>query len=49
MDLVFLLFEQILAGGDMPDPIKVLVSRLQIPYVKVALMDSHWSTRPGKR
>ncbi len=40
MDLVFLLFEQILAGGDMPDPIKVLVSRLQIPYVKVALMDS---------
>jgi hypothetical protein len=39
MDLVFLMFEQILAGGDMPDPIKVLVSRLQIPYVKVALMD----------
>ena len=39
MDLVFLLFEQILAGGDIPDPIKVLVSRLQIPYVKVALMD----------
>jgi hypothetical protein len=39
MDLVFLLFEQLLASADMPDPIKVLVSRLQIPYVKLALMD----------
>lgn len=39
MDLVFLLFEELLAGGDMPDAIKVLVSRLQIPYVKAALVD----------
>jgi hypothetical protein len=39
MDLVFLLFEQLLASADMPDPIKVLVSRLQIPYVKLALVD----------
>jgi hypothetical protein len=42
MDLVFLLFEQILAGDDMPDAIKVLVSRLQIPYVKVALTDDRF-------
>lgn len=39
MDLVFLLFEQLLASPDIPDPIKVLVSRLQIPYVKLALVD----------
>ena len=39
LDLVFLLFESILQGGNLPDPIKALVGRLQIPYVKVALLD----------
>jgi hypothetical protein len=39
MDLVFLLFEQVLAAPDVPDPIKVVISRLQIPYVKVAIID----------
>ncbi|MCG6943020.1 MAG: DUF1631 domain-containing protein [Thiohalocapsa sp.] len=46
MDLVFLLFEQLLAGNDMPDAIKVLVSRLQIPYVKLALIDQNFFDDP---
>jgi len=46
MDLVFLLFEQLLAGTEMPDAIKVLVSRLQIPYVKVALLDRGFFDAP---
>lgn len=52
MDLVFLLFEKLLAGGDMPDAIKVLVSRLQIPYVKVALVDQRFfddADHPARR
>jgi hypothetical protein len=39
MDLVFLLFEQVLAAPDIPDPIKTVISRLQIPYVKAAIID----------
>jgi len=39
MDLVFLLFEQVLAAPDVPDPIKAVISRLQIPYVRVAIID----------
>ncbi len=39
LDLVFLLFESIVQGGDFPDPIKALVGRLQIPLVKLALLD----------
>ncbi len=46
MDLVFLLFEQLLSGADMPSPIKALVSRLQIPYVKVALLDRGFFDEP---
>lgn len=39
LDLVFLLFEHILQGNDIPDPLKTLIGRLQIPVVKVALAD----------
>jgi hypothetical protein len=39
LDLVFLLFEHILHGNDLPDAIKVLIGCLQIPVVKVALLD----------
>lgn len=39
LDLVFLLFEHILQGNDIPDPLKALIGRLQIPVVKVALAD----------
>lgn len=39
LDLVFLLFEHILQGNDIPDTVKVLIGRLQIPTAKVALVD----------
>jgi hypothetical protein len=39
LDLVFLLFESILAANDLPDVFKALISRLQIPVLKVALAD----------
>lgn len=47
MDLVFLLFEQILAAPDIPDALKVQVSRLQIPYVKIALLDRGFFADPS--
>lgn len=46
MDLVFLLFEQVLAAPDVPEPIKLLISRLQIPYVKLALLDPRFFEFP---
>lgn len=39
LDLVFLLFESILAGSDLPDVFKALIGRLQIPVLKIALAD----------
>jgi hypothetical protein len=39
LDLVFLLFERILQGRALPDAIKTLIARLQIPIAKVALAD----------
>ena len=39
LELVSLLFDSIIHAADLPDPIKVLVGRLQIPLVKVALLD----------
>jgi hypothetical protein len=39
LELVSLLFDSIVQAADLPDPIKVLVGRLQIPLVKVALLD----------
>jgi hypothetical protein len=39
LDLVFLFFEQLLAGSAIPDPIKVLLGRMQIPVAKLALLD----------
>ena len=39
LELVSLLFDSIVQGADLPDPIKALVARLQIPLVKVALLD----------
>jgi hypothetical protein len=46
MDLVFLLFEQLLAAPDIPDAIKVLVSRLQIPYLKLAVIEPQFFDDP---
>lgn len=46
LDLVFMLFEGILQGGDLPDRAKALISRLQIPVLKVALGDSTFFDDP---
>lgn len=39
LDLVFLLFEHILQGNDIPDALRSMIARLQIPFLKVALLD----------
>lgn len=39
LDLVFLLFEHVSQRNDIPDALKVLIGRLQIPFLKVALLD----------
>lgn len=46
MDLVFLLFEQLLGAPDIPDSVKVLISRLQLPYVKLAIMEPAFFDQP---
>lgn len=42
IDLVALVFEYIQDDKDIPDPIQAALSRLQIPYLKAALMDRHF-------
>jgi len=52
VDLVFLLFDHILHGNDLADPIKLLIGRLQIPFVKLALLDKSFFDRrdhPARR
>jgi hypothetical protein len=39
IDMVSLLFEFILADANLPDPVKTLISRLQIPVIKVAIIE----------
>jgi hypothetical protein len=39
IDLVGMLFEYILQDATIPAPMQVLLSRLQIPYLKVAILD----------
>ncbi len=39
LDLVFLFFEHLLQGNALPDPIRVLIARTQIPIAKLALLD----------
>ncbi len=39
LELVLLLFEQLLQGADIPQPLKRLIGRLQLPTLKVALWD----------
>ncbi|MFB1485535.1 MULTISPECIES: DUF1631 family protein [unclassified Thiocapsa] len=51
LDLVFLFFEHLLAGGAIPDAIKVLIARMQIPVVKMALLDKDFfsdDTHPAR-
>ncbi len=39
IDLVAMLFDFILSDENLPQPMQVMLSRLQIPYIKVALID----------
>lgn len=41
IDLVGMLFEYILEDRNLPTPMQALLARLQIPYLKVALLDKH--------
>ncbi|UHD18221.1 DUF1631 family protein [Thiocapsa bogorovii] len=45
LDLVFLFFEHLLAGGAIPDPIKILIGRMQIPVAKMALLDKDFFSK----
>lgn len=52
LDVVSMLFDFILDDPNLPDPMKVLLSRLQIPMVKVAMMDKSFfskKTHPARR
>lgn len=46
VNLVVLLFERILRRNDLPDAIKALIARLQIPIAKVALSDKSFFEDP---
>lgn len=41
IDLVGMLFEFILQDRNLPAPIQALIGRLQIPYLKIAILDKH--------
>lgn len=45
--LVDMLFSFILEDRNLPDPIKYLLSRLQIPFIKVALADENFFNKDG--
>ena len=47
LDLVFLFFEHLLQGNDLPDAIKALIGRMQIPIAKLALLDKAFFSEPG--
>lgn len=52
IDLVGMLFEFILTDRNLPDTIQATLSRLQIPYLKIALMDKRFFTQrahPARR
>jgi hypothetical protein len=47
MKLVDMLFSYILEDENLPDPIKLLLSRLQIPFIKVAIADEEFFKKEG--
>ena len=52
INLVAMLFECMLDDHNLPDPLKALIGRLQIPLVKVALLDKSFfsrSSHPARR
>ena len=52
IDLVGMLFEFILQDRNLPPQIQALIGRLQIPYLKIAILDKHLfaqKTHPARR
>lgn len=52
IDLVGMLFEYILRDRNLPSQLQALIGRLQIPYLKVAILDRHLfaqKTHPARR
>ena len=52
IDLVGMLFEYILEDRNLPTQMQALLGRLQIPYLKVAILDNHLFAKhshPGRR
>jgi len=52
LDVITMLFDFILDDANLPDPMKALLSRLQIPMVKVAMLDKNFfshKTHPARR
>lgn len=52
IDLVGMLFDFILRDDDLPSRIRVLLARMQIPYLKVAILDRHlfaYGRHPARR
>ncbi len=47
LDLVLLFFEHLLEGNDLPDALKVLIGRMQIPVAKLALLDKGFFSDPN--
>lgn len=47
IDLVGMLFEFILTDRNLPDTIQAVLSRLQIPYLKIALVDRRFFAQRG--
>lgn len=47
LDAVFMFFEHLLQGNDLPDAIKSLIGRMQIPVVKLALIDKSFFSEQG--
>lgn len=47
MKLVDMLFSFILEDKNLPDPVKLLLARLQIPFIKVALADDDFFKKEG--
>ncbi len=45
LDIVAMLFDYILEDRNIPDAMRALIGRLQIPLLKVALLDNHFFSR----
>ncbi len=46
MELVSMVFEFLIGDNNLPDSVKALLSYLQVPYVKIALIDPEYFAQP---